>query len=297
MKASSSQRNRRSRHTSKCPTISVVIPAKNEARLIAQTMMTVAEILGDAGYAFEIIVVDDMSSDDTVLRAQWARQQMSSISCRIISTHKSLGKGHAIAKGFAVSTGDLVAFIDADLEYPPQSLPIMASLLETYQHGCAIAYRIEDKRPWFERITSKAAHQLATLALHLPVSDTQAGLKMFPGWFARQHLSHPRQTGWLYDIETLLTAQRHGLRIIQIPVTQQSLRKRRAGVWQMLACAIPLTQLAWTHWRQSWLSKAPFGRPQSPASYMSHKRRSWPLAVPSRPPLLTVDTSDDSHSH
>ncbi|SMC03250.1 Glycosyltransferase involved in cell wall bisynthesis [Sulfobacillus thermosulfidooxidans DSM 9293] len=281
------------------PTISVIIPAKNEALLIAGTMMTVAEILKAAGYVFEIIVVDDMSCDDTVSQAKWACRQLLSVPCRIIATTQSLGKGYAIAKGFAVSTGDLVAFMDADLEYPPQSLPIMASLLETYPHSCAVAYRTEDKRPWFERVTSKVAHQLATLALHLPVSDTQAGLKMFPGWFARQHLSCPRQTGWLYDIEALLAAQNNGLRIIQIPVTQQRIRPRRAGIWQMLACAVPLTQLAWTQWRQSWSSKFSSRTSQNPAPALSTVLTSQKVTEPSRPPrsLIGPQAPHDSRPH
>ncbi|MCL4352676.1 MAG: bifunctional glycosyltransferase family 2/GtrA family protein [Firmicutes bacterium] len=150
--------------------------------------------------------------------------------------------------GFQASTGEVVAFIDADLEYPAELLPAMAELIAEDNRRCVIATRERDERPWFERQTSRMAHWVASSVLQLPVKDTQAGLKVFPGWFARDVLTQAGESGWLYDIEALMKARQHALTIVEVPVTQRSVRPRRATVGHMVACTPTLGKMAWNHW-------------------------------------------------
>ncbi len=92
------------------PTVSVVIPAKNEAQNLPRVL---AELPGDV---YEVILVDGCSSDDTVKVAQWLRPDIITIG----QTRK--GKGNALACGFAVATGDFIVMLDADGSANPSEI-------------------------------------------------------------------------------------------------------------------------------------------------------------------------------
>ena len=228
--------------------VSIVIPAHNEAGRIRLAVESVRNVFSDTGRAVEVIVVDDGSSDSTRDEAmELAAEYHDEV--RVVSLAGNHGKGFAIRTGFSYTRGDLVGFIDADMEYPAAALPLMADMVERSNNGCAIASRVADDRKSWERYTSVAAHKLASMALQLPVTDTQAGMKMFPGEFARTALTSGREDGWLYDIEALLRAADNHLSIIEVPVMQKSVRRRRANLWAMLACGPSLMRMAVAHWQ------------------------------------------------
>ncbi len=232
--------------TDDTPLVSIVIPAHNEAGRIGSAVESVRHAFSNTRRTVEIIVVDDGSTDSTRDEAmEIALQHPEAVHVVALATNH--GKGFAIRTGFAYTHGDLVGFIDADMEYPVAALPLMADMVACANNGCAIASRVVDGRTTWEKYTSVAAHKLASLALQLPVKDTQAGLKMFPGEFARTALTDGREDGWLYDIETLLRASDHHLGIIEVPVMQKSVRRRRANLWAMLACGPSLLRMAWAH--------------------------------------------------
>ncbi len=225
--------------------VSVVIPAHNEKQHIAQAIASITREFEHINMDVEIIVVDDGSTDGTYDEALKASTRYPSV--KVIALKKNHGKGYALRTGFSHSQGEAVGFIDADLEYPVNALPIMAALVLESKHSCAIASRVADNRPHIERLSSHIAHKLAAFVLHLPIKDTQAGVKMFPGPFARSVLTQCAQEGWLYDVEALLRVIEQPLDVIEVPVMQKSVRKRRASLWTMLACAPSLLTLAVSH--------------------------------------------------
>src|ERR1700730_11058374 len=228
--------------------ISIVIPAKNEERFIGTAIETVHACLAAAGYGVEVIVVNDGSVDQTereALRAARGRN------VRCISLPWSLGEGGAIASGFRVSAGEFVGFIDADLEYPPEALPEMTrqmSIGSGHKGVCAVAVRVGAERLRLDRITSLVGRYVACVALRLGIRDTQAGLKLFPGWFAREVLSAPNETGWMFDVEALVLAAEYGMSFVEIPVVMRCVRRRSTGIRDMVACSGPLLQFAARRW-------------------------------------------------
>lgn len=228
--------------------ISVVIPANNEEGRIGAAVAAVHESLVQAGYDVEIIVVNDGSTDQTGCEAVQASPGRN---VRLVNLTRSLGKGGAIATGFRVSTGELVGFIDADLEFPPEALPGMARRMfaSSPDASCVVAVRVGDERQGLDSITSRAGRFVARSLLRLGVRDTQAGLKLFPGWFARDVLSSPKETAWLFDVEALVLAAEHDLSIVEMPVVQRCVRRRRTGISDMLACSLPLLRFAVRRWR------------------------------------------------
>lgn len=230
------------------PLVSVVIPAHNESGRIQTAIRSVLEEFDALSRPVEVIVVDDGSLDTTRTEAmEMAEEQPERV--QVVALGENHGKGFAIRAGFLHSRGDAVGFIDADLEYPVQALPIMANIIFNAPSVCAIASRVIDDRRRLERWTSQMAHRVAAAVLQLPIRDTQAGIKMFPGSFARTVLTECGQEGWLYDIEALLRAVERRLDIVEVPVMQRSVRRRRASLWAMLSCGPSLLSMAVTHWQ------------------------------------------------
>jgi dolichol-phosphate mannosyltransferase len=225
------------------PLISVVIPARDEEGRIGSAVAAVHSSLINGGFNPEIVVVDDGSCDET---GQEAIQASPGRTVRLLTHAHPQGKGAAIASGLRVSAGELVGFIDADLEYPAEALPQMAQMI--YETGretaCVVAVRTRDERHKLDSVTSQVGRWVARLLLQLGVSDTQAGLKMFPGWFARDVLSTAKEARWLFDVEALVLAAEHKLAILEIPVVQRCVRRRRTGVVDMIECTLPLIRYA-----------------------------------------------------
>ncbi len=225
------------------PQLTVVIPARNEAGRIGRAVRTVHDVLEQARIEHEIVVVDDASTDET-------REESAGLCrdfpLRVLSHPQPLGKGAAVATGFLASTGDQCAFIDADLEFPPALLVRMVRTVEGAskpQQTCAVGVRQEDGRSRLERLTSRLARTAIRCVARLPVKDTQAGIKMFPGWFAREIATQLTERGWLFDVEALLLARRRHLAILAFPLRQIRLRPRRASAGDYLRSAAVLVRL------------------------------------------------------
>lgn len=224
--------------------VSVIIPARDERGRIGRAIREVRSAFSGSPFELELIVVDDGSRDGTAREAR-----ATSGADRVLSLPQAQGKGGALAAGFAASRGEFVGFIDADLEYPPALLPRMAAALAVQGHrACAVGVRAGDVRSPTERLTSRLARLLVRSLLGLGVQDTQAGVKMFPGGFARS-LAKGCDHGWLFDIDALLRAAMYGLAILEFPLIQQSSRRRRAGLAAMVACLPAFLRLAAGRWR------------------------------------------------
>ncbi|MCY0879322.1 MAG: bifunctional glycosyltransferase family 2/GtrA family protein [Firmicutes bacterium] len=234
------------------PELTMIIPAHNERGRIGEAIDALLKewCSLSTSNVLEIVVVDDGSTDGTAEEAaQWVIKYPNVV--RVVRLPENRGKGYAVRCGCQASRGRMVGFIDADLEYPVEAIPTMAEITRT-QNACAVAVREVDCRPWHERWTSKLARVVVKWSLRLPVQDTQAGLKVFPGWFARDVIAHGREDGWLFDIEVLVNAKQQHLTIREVSVTQQRRRARRAGVGAMAACVPALGRIAWLRWRGEW---------------------------------------------
>ena len=114
--------------------VSVIVPCFNESAVIDETWKTLSKVMGeDAGrrnYDYELIFVDDGSSDDTLARLKRAAHACSQI--RYISFSRNFGKESAMIAGLEYAGGDCVVIMDADLQHPPQMIPEMITY---YQEG------------------------------------------------------------------------------------------------------------------------------------------------------------------
>ncbi len=199
--------------------LSVVIPAYEEAARIGATIAAVREALADvdADGGLEVVVVDDGSCDGTGAEAVLA-------GARLVRLEHNLGKGAAVRAGVLASSGRCVAFIDADLAYPPA---LLADLLEAVESGSdvAVGNRFHPSstttgEPSPLRAVSGRLFNVLTAAVLLgQYRDTQCGLKAFRADAARQIFSRTRLDGFAFDVEVLHLVERDRLSLAEVPVT------------------------------------------------------------------------------
>jgi len=138
------------------PLLSVIVPAYNEETNIPTLVERVAKAL--SGIDYELIIVDDGSIDNT---ADVAKKFEDKHPIRVIRHERNKGKIEALKTGLQAARGEFIAFLDADMEYPPEALPTM--LQKALQdHDLVVASRV-DTRPLHRRIVSSGARFLAKL--------------------------------------------------------------------------------------------------------------------------------------
>ncbi len=220
--------------------LSVVIPAYNEAGYLHRTAADTAAVLdrfmpGD----YEIIVVDDGSTDDTRAVAALAARDVGA--CRVLAYAPHVGKGHALRLGFEAATGDVVAFLDADGEIHPSALePVLARLAAG---GSAAVGRkvMADRRPWPRRVMRWGVRWIGRTAFGLPVTDPQTGIKAVVREHVWRAVRACREDGYLFDLELLALVHGQGLAIGEVDVEVHTLRPNRipatSGVRQLRAAA------------------------------------------------------------
>ena len=198
--------------------ISLIIPAYNESAVIENTVRASAEALDRLGEEWELLVVDDGSADDTAARAQSAAGGRA----RVIRYAPNRGKGCAVRTGVLASRGDVVFFTDADLAY---GLDVVGAALAVFREtGCDIvagsrrldreAYRAY---PPMRRLASRC-FALGSRLLSGMCWDTQCGFKGFTREAADDVFSRCEEDRFAFDFEVMLTAEKRGYAIAQMPV-------------------------------------------------------------------------------
>ena len=200
--------------------LSVILPAYDEAPHIAAHVERLAACLEATGRSFEVLVVDDGSRDGTgeVARAVAARDAR----VRVLSHDRNLGKGRALATGCAAATGDVLVLLDADLEIPPEDVLPLVGLMEEAGADVAVGSKYHPQAtlawPLHRRALSRLYHLVTALLFRLPLRDTQTGLKAIRRAAAADLVPRLRSRRFAWDLELLLLAHRQGYRFVTGPV-------------------------------------------------------------------------------
>ncbi len=207
------------------PFLSVIIPAYNEATRIPATLVAVDRYLRGAGFSYEVIVVNDGSTDGTADLVRRMTHTMPHLT--LIDNAANKGKGGVVRQGFLAAHGAIRLFADADNSTSIEQFHAMLPYLNGERGGQydvvigsrAIAgAKLDPPQPLYRRIAGKALN-LITQALLLPgIWDTQCGFKAFTERAARKIFSKTRVNGWAFDVEALGLARALGLRIKEVPV-------------------------------------------------------------------------------
>jgi glycosyltransferase involved in cell wall biosynthesis len=211
--------------TARDPDLSIVIPVFNEASKISRDIQDASEFLSGEGMQGEIIVVDDGSTDGTAGAARDTDTD-EGIPLRIIENRVHRGKGHAVRTGVMNSRSGLVMFIDSGSCIPYKNIQRGMQLLEDMRCDIAHASRflpeseIRVPRKPARRVASHLFRHFIRFTLPIPahLTDTQCGLKIYPGAIAHELYAACRTDGFMFDIEIILRARSKGYRIMEFPV-------------------------------------------------------------------------------
>ncbi len=198
--------------------LSLIIPAYNEEGRIGHTLDTVRTYLAHQPYDWEIVVVDDGSRDRTAETAAQAAPE-----ARVISYRPNRGKGHAVRTGMTAAVGRYRVFYDADASTPIEELE---KLWPRFDDGADVVIgsrslpesRVEVRQAWYRESMGRMFNLILRTAGLTRFPDTQCGFKGFTAQAVE--IVFPRQTieRYSFDAELLYIAQRHGLRIDQVPI-------------------------------------------------------------------------------
>jgi dolichyl-phosphate beta-glucosyltransferase len=203
------------------PRLSVVVPMYNETRRMKRTLPMLADYFRGQDSSVEFVVVDDGSSDNT---AQMARELLGGgPDVNVIESKPNRGKGHALKVGMLAARGDLVLFTDADLSTPPgESSKFWVWFDEGFD--VVIGSRkmagavLEKHQPLWRESMGKVFTWLTNRIATRDISDITCGFKCFTNGAAQDLFSRSVIDDWSFDAEVLFIAQKHGLRIKEVPV-------------------------------------------------------------------------------
>ncbi len=203
------------------PLITLILPAYNEVKRIAQTVGEAKTYFEERGFSYEIIVSADGNDGTRELVAELAQTDPT---LKVIGSEERRGKGYGIRKAVELAQGDIVGFSDADNKTP---ITEFDKFLPHLQSGCEVVIgsrglkqsRIEQSQPFYRRIGSKAFAIFMHTLVGLPdIIDTQCGFKFFQRSVAQNLFRRQQIDGYMFDVEILYLAQKAGYRIEQIPI-------------------------------------------------------------------------------
>ncbi len=243
--------------------LTLILPARNEAATIRQAIREAQAALAATVAAFEIVVVDDGSTDETAALAQAEADADPHV--RLVRHPHNRGYGAALRSGFEAARFDRVAFTDANCQFDLFELTDLLALSRRYDIVCG--YRIDRQDTPRRRFFSWGYNTLVTVLMGSPVRDIDCAFKVFRRDALRTIL--PESTQFFVNTEMLTRARLHGLSIVEVGVRH---RPRAAGQSKVSLADIPRTLAVLLPF---WWSQVLFPARRAPAATVPTARRTW----------------------
>jgi len=202
--------------------VSIIIPAFNEVQRILPSLKTLEGFCKNHFEKYEILCVDDGSTDGT---GDVIERELPSNSVRVLRLPENRGKGYAVKYGMLQATGRYRFFTDADLPYHLDALE--AAMAAFQDRGCDLvvgARKLDESRIGSglsipRRLAGKIFSALVRMILNIDIKDTQCGFKGFKDSAAQQIFSEVETRGYAFDVEIFVRAHALRMDICKIPVT------------------------------------------------------------------------------
>jgi dolichyl-phosphate beta-glucosyltransferase len=182
-------------------------------------LQRVRDYLEAKAESYEVVVVDDGSSDNTV----GCVRDFGSRRVTLLRNDANRGKGYSVRRGMLSAHGAYRLMCDADLSTPIEEAEL---LLAAVKAGADVAIgsraasgaRIEQHQPWYRENVGRLFNFAVRLIALSGISDTQCGFKLFAGRVAEEVFTLSKISGFSFDVEALFLARRSGYRIAEVPV-------------------------------------------------------------------------------
>jgi len=208
------------------PGLSIVVPAYNEAARIGRSLEQIRDQLEAAGEPWELVVVDDGSTDATAqIVRDFAAATPAPTPIRLLQNGDNRGKGFSVRRGLLEARGEVALFTDADLSAPISEAAKLLEPIATGTCDVSIGSRAVDRalitrpqalpRDLLGRCFNLAIRAMTGLRVH----DTQCGFKAFRMTPLRPLIAALRIDGFAFDVELLALCAAAELRLQEIPVS------------------------------------------------------------------------------
>jgi len=203
------------------PFLSIIIPAYNEEKRIAATLIDIDYHLALKDYSYEIIVISDGSTDATVSIVKRFSHLIKNL--YLIENKENHGKGFVVRQAMLYAKGQWRLFTDADNS---TSIDQFEKMLPYFKEGFEIVIgsraikgaKLMPAQPLIRRVLGRLSNLLIQILLLPGIKDTQCGFKCFSDKAAKKIFSLAKIDRWGFDIEALALAKKMGYKIKEIPV-------------------------------------------------------------------------------
>ena len=229
--------------------ISIVIPVFNEEKRIENTILEIIRYLNRQKYDYEIVIVDDGSTDNTRRVLQKLKENYQKI--YLAHSIKNYGKGHAVKMGMNITTGELKLFMDADHSVKIDNLE---KFIREIKNGCDIVIasiylpgsKIISQIVWYKNILGKASRFFIKKFFLKNISDTQRGFKLFTREVAGEIFKRQTIDRFAFDIEIILIAERLKFKVKEIPVVWDNPFDSRVKLKDYFWALLDLGRAVWS---------------------------------------------------
>jgi len=203
------------------PQLTVLIPAYNEERRLEGSLERIASYMTERGIAWDLLVVDDGSTDATArLAVEFLRGRRG----RVLRNAENRGKGHAVRRGVLEASGRWVLVTDADLSAPIEEHAKLQAAVRDHDLDVAIGSRglpdsrVEIRQHFVRERMGKAFNRVVRLMTGLPFRDTQCGFKLLDRDRCLPLFERMVVDRFAFDVEFLYLCLRFSLRVKEVPV-------------------------------------------------------------------------------
>jgi len=198
--------------------LSVVIPAYNEALRLGPSLQRVVTYLRQRGESYEVLVVDDGSTDATAD----VEQELAAEGVRVLRQEVNRGKGAVIKVGVLASRGREVLLVDADLSTPIEELaklrPHLTEAPLVLGSRSVEGSEVAQRQPFYREMMGRTFNLIIRILGIRGLHDTQCGFKLLAGDVARRLFAELTIERFAYDVELVWLARRHGYRVVEVGV-------------------------------------------------------------------------------
>ncbi len=201
--------------------ISIIIPCYNEGIKLINNIKKVNEYMNKLDIDYEIIVVNDGSTDDTYSILMKNISSFKNTQVESYSVNK--GKGYAVKTGFNLAKGDIIIFMDADLSTDLKAINDSLTILNNSNFDIVIGNRNNlnsevNNKSFFRKFLSNCCRLLTKIIIGIDFEDTQCGFKVFKKDVANKLYKKQKIDRFAFDIEYLYIAKLYNYKITEFPV-------------------------------------------------------------------------------
>jgi glycosyltransferase involved in cell wall biosynthesis len=234
------------------PRLSVVMPAFNEAEFLETSVKEVVHGLRERGDAFEVVIVENGSTDGTLAIAQRIAAELPEVR---VEHREEANYGRALRAGLLVATGDAVVNFDTDffdLDFlDAATAKVLAPDGPAIVVGSKRGEGATDTRSPLRKLATLVFSTILRVVFGLHVSDTH-GIKAMRRAAVVEHAERCQSGQDLFDTELILRVERAGLRTDEIPVVVRELRPARSSFLSRVPRTLRgLCKLRWALWKES----------------------------------------------